>query len=284
VWHVIPGLDVTAGDKYVNFQRVIVAPVNQGTNLPLDYSKTWTRNLPSVDVHYKLADNWAAYAQYAKGFLAPNLNTLYVPNPNLNQLQPEGTTNIQLGTTWVGSGLTVSADVYKINFSNLIQRQGGGANSFFYNLGGVKYKGAEAEATYIVGAGFSVYGNASSNSAHLTSDNTWVPETPSRTAALGVLYNQNAWQASLIDKYVGTRFGDSGNAFRLSAYSTADAAVNYVVGPLGSALKNGKIGVTVQNIADHRSIYFQNGYSNANNPLFFTLPGRSFQVNLSASF
>jgi iron complex outermembrane receptor protein len=252
--------------------------------LPLDYSKTWTRNLPSVDVHYKLADNWAAYAQYAKGFLAPNLNTLYVPNPSLNQLQPEGTTNIQLGTTWVGSGLTVSADVYQINFSNLIQRQGGGANSFFYNLGGVKYKGAEAEATYIVGAGFSVYGNASSNSAHLTSDNTWVPETPSRTAALGVLYNQNAWQASLIDKYVGTRFGDSGNAFRLSAYSTADAAVNYVVGPLGSTLKNGKIGVTVQNIADHRSIYFQNGYSNANNPLFFTLPGRSFQVNLSASF
>ncbi|HEY4446055.1 MAG TPA: TonB-dependent receptor [Steroidobacteraceae bacterium] len=284
VWHVIQGLDVTAGDKYVNFQRVIVAPVNQGTNLPLDYSKTWTRNLPSVDVHYKLADNWAAYAQYAKGFLAPNLNTLYVPNPSLNQLQPEGTTNIQLGTTWVGSGLTVSADVYQINFSNLIQRQGGGANSFFYNLGGVKYKGAEAEATYIVGAGFSVYGNASSNSAHLTSDNTWVPETPSRTAALGVLYNQNAWQASLIDKYVGTRFGDSGNAFRLSAYSTADAAVNYVVGPLGSTLKNGKIGVTVQNIADHRSIYFQNGYSNANNPLFFTLPGRSFQVNLSASF
>jgi iron complex outermembrane recepter protein len=284
VWHVIQGLDVTAGDKYVNFQRVIVAPVNQSTYLPLDYSKTWTRNLPSVDVHYKLAENWAAYAQYAKGFLAPNLNTLYVPNPTLNALQPEATTNIQLGTTWVGSGLTISADVYQINFSNLLQKSSLGANSFYYNLGGVKYKGAEAEATYIVGAGFSLYGNASSNSAHLTADNTWVPETPSRTAALGVLYNQNVWQASLIDKYVGTRFGDSGNAYRLSAYSTADAAINYVVGPLGSALKNGKIGVTVQNIADHRSIYFQNGYSNANNPLFFTLPGRSFQVNLSASF
>jgi iron complex outermembrane receptor protein len=181
-------------------------------------------------------------------------------------------------------GLTVSADVYKINFSNLIQRQGGGANSFFYNLGGVKYKGAEAEATYIVGAGFSLYGNASWNSARLTVDQTWVPETPNRTAALGVLYNQNSWQASLIDKYVGVRYGDSGDAYRLSAYSTADAAINYVVGPLGSVFKNGKIGVTVQNIADHRSLYFLNGYSNANNPLYFTLPGRSFQVNLSASF
>jgi iron complex outermembrane recepter protein len=286
VWHIIPGLDLTAGDKYVNFQRVIVAPVNQGTALPLDYSKTWTRDLPSVDVHYKLADNWSAYAQYAKGFLAPNLNTLYVANPSLNTLQPEGTTNVQLGTTWVGPALTVSADVYTINFSNLIQKQPGSNpnDSYFYNLGGVKYKGVEAEATYIVGAGFSVYGNASLNSARLTSDQSWVPETPNRTAALGVLYNQSSWQASLIDKYVGVRYGDSEDAYRMSAYSTADAAINYLIGPLGTAFKNGKIGVTAQNITDHRSIYFLGGYSGANNPEFFTLPGRSFQVNLSASF
>jgi iron complex outermembrane recepter protein len=286
LWHIIPGLDLTAGDKYVNFQRVIVAPVNQGTELPLDYSKTWTRDLPSVDLHYKLADNWSVYAQYAKGFLAPNLNTLYVANPSLNMLEPESTTNVQLGTTWVGSGLTVSADLYTINFSNLIQKQpGANANdAYFYNLGGVKYKGVEAEATYLVGAGFSVYGNASLNSARLTSDQSWVPETPNRTAALGVLYNQSSWQASLIDKYVGVRYGDSEDAYRMSAYSTADAAVNYLIGPLGTTFKNGKIGVTVQNITDHRSIYFLNGYSSANEPLFFTLPGRSFQVNLSASF
>jgi iron complex outermembrane receptor protein len=294
VWHVIPGLDVTGGDKYVNFERDIVAPVNQGTELPLDYRKTYTRNLPSLDVHYKLADNWSAYAQYAKGFLAPNLNTLYLRNPALNTLQPEGTTNVQLGTTWVGPALTVSADIYTINFDNLIQKQPGSNanNSFFFNLGGVKYKGEEAEATYILGAGLSVYGNASLNSARLTTDQSWVAETPNRTAALGLLYNHSAWQASLIDKYVGVRYGDTENAYRLSAYSTADAAVNYSVGPLGSVFKNGKIGLTVQNIADHRSIYFLNGYSNGatpagyvnGNPLFFTLPGRSFQVNLSASF
>jgi hypothetical protein len=50
----------------------------------------------------------------------------------------------------------------------------------------------------------------------------------------------------------------------------------------------------MQNIADRKSIYFLNGYTNGGtppgtnypngNPLFFTLPGRSFQVNLSASF
>jgi len=51
--------------------------------------------------------------------------------------------------------------------------------------------------------------------------------------------------------------------------------------------------VTMQNLTDRKSIYFLNGYSNSSNfnplvsngvPLLFTLPGRSFQVNLSASF
>lgn len=65
---------------------------------------------------------------------------------------------------------------------------------------------------------------------------------------------------------------------------TADAAVNYLLGSFGSAVKAAKVGVTVQNLADRKSIYFLNGYSGNGSPLFFTLPGRSVQVNLSASF
>jgi iron complex outermembrane receptor protein len=297
VWHLLQGLDLTAGDKYVNFERVIVSPVNQGTELPLDYSKTWTRNLPSVDLHYKIQDNWSAYAQYARGFLAPNLNVLYVVNPALNTVNPEGTTNVQLGTTWVGQGLTVSADVYTINFSNQIASHsvippgGGAALKQFYNLGATKYKGVEAEATYAVGWGVSIYGNWSYNSARLNSDQSFVPLTPNHTAALGVLYNQGPLQASIIDKYVGVRYGDSEDTYRFNAYSTADAALNYVFDSF-MALKNAKVGVTLQNITDRHDIYFLNGYTSGatpagyvnGNPLFFRLPGRSVQLNLSASF
>jgi hypothetical protein len=78
----------------------------------------------------------------------------------------------------------------------------------------------------------------------------------------------------------------------LGSYATADAAINYFFGPLGSALKNAKVGVTLQNLADRKSIYFLAGYSAGTappgyvngNPLFFTIPGRSVQLNLSASF
>ena len=297
VWHILQGLDLTAGDKYVNFQRVIVSPVNQGTELPLDYSQTWIRNLPSVDLHYKIQDNWSAYAQYARGFLAPNLNVLYVVNPALNSVNPEGTTNVQLGTTWVGQGLTVSADVYTINFSNEIASHseippgGGAALKQFYNLGATKYKGIEAEATYSVGWGVNVYGNWSYNSARLDSDQSFVPLTPNHTAALGVLYKQGPLQASIIDKYVGVRYGDAEDTYRFNGYSTADAAVNYVFDSF-MTLKNAKVGVTVQNITDRRDVYFLNGYTSGatpagyanGNPLLFRLPGRSAELNLSASF
>ena len=300
VWHIIPGLDMTAGDKYVNFQRVVVAPVNQGTQLPLNYSQTWTRNLPSADLHYKIMENWSAYAQYSKGFLAPNLNVLYVDDPGKNTLQPEATTNVQVGTTWVGDGLTVSADAYTINYSNQIAPFFTTFNNQpvkqFQNLGGVKYKGVELEGTYVVGMGFSVYANASYNIARLTNDtttnDTWVPLTPNRLSAIGLLYRQGAWQGSLIERYVGRRFGDTGYTYPLGGYGTADAAVNYYFGPWGRAVKDAKVGVTMENITNRKSIYFLNGYSAGatppgyinGNPMFFTLPGRSVQLNLSASF
>jgi iron complex outermembrane recepter protein len=288
VWHVLPGLDVTGGDKYVDFERVIVAPVNQGTELPLDYHQNWTRNLPSLDAHYKIQEDWSAYAQWSKGFLAPNLNVLYVDDPSKNSLKPESTTNMQIGTTWVRQAFNVSLDAYMINFSNEITSYTDLSTGFavkqFENLGAVKYKGVEAEGTYVVGFGFSVYGNASYNSARQQSDQSWVPATPNRTAALGLLYNQGPVQASLIDKYIGVRYGDTEDTYRLGGYSTADAAVNYVFNDSFMALKHAKIGVTLQNIADRKSIYFLNGYSNGGAPLFFTLPGRSVEVNLSASF
>jgi iron complex outermembrane receptor protein len=292
LWHILPGLDLTAGDKYVNFQRVIVSPVNQGTELPLDYSKTWTRDLPSVDLHYKLADNWSAYAQYARGFLAPNLNVLYVPNPSLNTVNHEGTTNTQVGTTWVGNGLTISADAYTINFSNEIGSRTVDNFKEFYNLGTTKYKGIETEATYIIGAGFSLYGNWTLNSARLETDQSFVPLTPNHTAALGLIYNQGPLQGSVTERYVGVRYGDSEDAYRLNAYATADGAVSYNFGSFSSVLKDLKLTFTAQNLTNRRSIYDLAGYTSGStpagfangNPLYFTIPGRSFQGTISASF
>lgn len=287
LWHATTALDATAGLKYVSFERDMNAPVNQGTLLPLLYSETWTRALPSVDLHYKLADNWSAYAQWAKGFLAPNMNVFYTVNPAYSTLKPEGTTNVQVGTTWTSSWLTLAADVYTINFSNEVQSHtvdlpDGVPVKEFYNEGGTRYKGVEAEGTYVVGAGVSVYANASINSARTTADDTWVPDTAYHMGAVGVLYNHGPLQASLIDKYIGFRYGDSEDTQPLGGYATADAALNYTLHSIGF-LTSGKLGLTLQNLLDRKSIYYLSGYTSGGTPLYFTIPGRSVQVTLTAT-
>jgi hypothetical protein len=42
-------LDVTGGLRELSFERVLDATVNQNTQQPLKYNKTWTRDLPSLD-------------------------------------------------------------------------------------------------------------------------------------------------------------------------------------------------------------------------------------------
>lgn len=283
VWHTLPALDITGGLKFVRFERELSATVNQKTGQPLSYDETWTRTLPSLDAHYKFSDNWTAYAQWSKGFLAPNLNVLYTLSPAASTVQPEATTNVQAGTTWTNNLVSLSADVYAIDFNNQIGSRKENGITVFYNEGGTRYRGIEFEGTYVLGAGFSVYGNASWNGAHSTVDDTWVPDTPNRMAAIGLLYKDGPLQGSIIDKYVGMRYGDSENTQPLGGYATADAAINYTFLQSVGVLDNAKIGLTVQNLLNRTSIYYLNGYTAGNTPLYFTIPGRAVEVTLSAA-
>jgi len=87
------------------------------------------------------------------------------------------------------------------------------------------------------------------------------------------------------------RYGDSEDAYRLNAYATADGAVSYRFGSF-SVLKDLKLTLTAQNLTNRRSIYDLAGYTSGStpagfangNPLYFTIPGRSFQGTISASF
>ena len=282
-WHVTDKLDLTGGVKFVNFRRTLNAAVNQKTGLPINYAQTWTRDLPSLDLHYALNDHWSAYAQFAKGFLAPNLNTFYTVDPSQNQVVPESTTNQQIGTVWNTDGLTLSLDAYHIDFSNKIESRKIGTQTLFYNAGGAIYKGIEGEATVELGQGFSVYGNASLNSAREKASNQWLPNAPDRTASLGLLFDSGAWSASLVDKFVGVRYGDSGQTQRLGGYATTDLAASYTfVRPL-AAVRDATVSFKVGNIGNNKHINALAGYTGQDGtPLHWTIPERSFELDVSA--
>jgi len=76
----------------------------------------------------------------------------------------------------------------------------------------------------VLRAGLSVYANASWNAAHSTVDQTWVPDTPNRMAAFGLIYQHGPLQDSIIDKYVGMRYGDGENTQPLGGYAATPAA------------------------------------------------------------
>jgi iron complex outermembrane receptor protein len=284
-WNFADTAWLTAGVKDASFKRSIDAAVNQKTGLPLQYGKTWTKLLPSLSAHWQPVDHWTAYAQWAKGFLAPNLNTFYTKDPRASDVKPQGTTNIQLGTTWSDDRLNLSADVYDIRFTNKIESRKVGGISYFYNAGGATYKGLELEGSYLLGAGFSMYANGSLNRAIDNGTHQWLPNAPHKTAALGLIYRDGPLYASLIDKFVGQRYGESGETQRLGGYAVTNLAASYTFAMSGSDLRDIRVGVQVGNLFDNQHIYDLAGYTAEDNtPLYFTIPERNYQLTLSARF
>jgi iron complex outermembrane receptor protein len=285
-WNITDTAWLTGGVKYADFERDINAIVNQKTGEPLDYSKDWNKLLPSLAAHWQFTSDWTAYAQWAKGFLAPNLNTFYTTNPlSSSDLKPEQTVNRQIGTTWNDDRLTLSADVYSIDFNNLINSRNVGGVTYFYNEGGALYRGFETEGTFVLGDGFSVYGNGSLNRSTDKTSNDWVPDAPHKTAALGLIYRDGPLYASLIDKFVGHTFGDTGDSQPIGGYAITNFATSYTFTHDMGEMKNIKVGVQVNNIFDNKSIDFLAGYTAQDNtPLYFTIPERSYELTLSAKF
>jgi len=84
----LPGLVITPGLKFAATTRDLDATVNSGTRLPARFKRTYSALQPAIDARYAIRENWTAYAQAARGFLAPPINVLYTTSPA--NLAPQG--------------------------------------------------------------------------------------------------------------------------------------------------------------------------------------------------
>ncbi|HEY1590000.1 MAG TPA: TonB-dependent receptor, partial [Rhodanobacter sp.] len=212
---------------------------------------------------------------------------LYVPNPTVSDsaVAPEKTINWQLGTTWTNDRLTLSGDVYKIDFNNFVQSHKVGGITEFYNGGGVHYSGVELEGAYMLGAGFSVYANGSLNRAIQTADNSWNPNTPHKTAALGFLYRNGPVYASLVDKFVGKTYytANANDDTPIGGYAVTNFAVSYRFDLDSNDVKDIKLGFQINNVFDNTHINALAGTTvQDSTPLFFTIPSRNYSFTISA--
>lgn len=296
-WKVTNALTITPGLKYSSFKRGINAQVNNKGGAPYSGSQTWSKALPAVEAHYKIMPNWTAYAQYAQGFLAPNISTFYpagkngtLPAANPSTMQPTQTTNYQLGTTWKDSVLTVSGDIYKINSSHWMNQIGGtGNNTYYQDSGNVDFSGEEAEATYYVGSGYSLYGNYALINYSIKSPALYgvnfLASVPRNTAAAGVMYNQGAVYASLIAKEIGPRSYDDGNGnpIHFGGYTIANFNTSYTLERDGNMVKNLKLGFQINNLFDKNGVFSTINQDANGNPMYYVMPTRSYMLSLSGS-
>ena len=282
----IDGLLATGGLRYSYFDRNVNAAVNVKTGLPQTYDNKFHAWLPSIDVNYTLSPTWSVYGQVAKGFLAPNENFFDRTTPNTTSLKPQVSWNYQAGTVFRSRQVAASLDAYIIDFSNLIVAQTSSQGlTVFGNLGGVTYRGIEAEGSYRLGHGLSAYANGTLNSAKVQGGGSWVPNAPKATAAAGLIYDHAGLTVSLLGKWIGPRYGDSGNSQYLAPYATADFSVGYEFARIIPVVKSAELRLKVNNITNTTKIINLAGYTfDLGTPLYWTQPGRSAFLSLSVKY
>ncbi|GBQ88156.1 TonB-dependent outer membrane receptor [Gluconacetobacter johannae DSM 13595] len=302
-WRPLRGMTVKPGIKYSYFHRDYDAPINKGTKMPLNDQQTFTSWQPSIALNQIILPGWSAYAQAARGFLAPPLSVFQVQS--VGSVKPEATWNYQVGTVVQKKKWTLSADAYYIDFSNYIASAqinvpGIGTESTYVNSGGAIYKGLEIEGQYALGLGLSLYGNYSVNDAEYKGTHTRVAETPNALASFGLLYeNPKGPYFSLIGKYVGNHWGlDSttdeagkavfANQYRIHSVVTADLALGWHFRNVGGVLRDLTPSLKIANLFDSHAISDFAGNQSAASagypdgaPLYWRLSGRSVFFNLT---
>ncbi len=260
-WAVAPGVTVTPGLKYMNFTRSVDATVNQTSGVPAKYSETYAATLPFLTVNKLINPEMSVYAQYAKGLQVPALSYLQVA-AIANTPTPQTTTNYQVGVVGKSDRFAWDADLYYINFDNMLGSTVLNGQTSFYNAGGAVYKGAEAQGTYVIGGGVSAYVNGSINDANYTTGNAAgnvgrVENAPSMTAALGALYNKGPVAASLIYKKTGSYFMSANQpaTYFVSGYSNTDLNIGYTIkNPGVMGMKAVKVQLSVFNLLNKQDV------------------------------
>ena len=278
----LPGLIVTPGLRYVSTTRDLHATINQSTKLPARFSQTYDDVLPSIDARYTIQPGLAAYAQVAKGFLAPPLGVLQTTAPQ--QLNPQETTNYQTGATWQRDAFTLSGDLYYIDFSNRISSRTVAGTTIYYNGGGAVYRGIELEGTVRVGEGVSVYANAALNDTFYKHTSIKLAAAPEHIATVGPVLDRGNLTASFLAKYVGRQFGQDTpvNAFLIKSYVTADFAAGYTLPVLNGRKLDFRVNVNNM-FNDHSVIGLNQLAGDGATGVFWTNPGRSVFFTVSAT-
>jgi iron complex outermembrane receptor protein len=281
------------------------------------HSVNYNNWLPNIAARYSLKSNWSAYAQYAEGSVIPLSSVFDVPGGNvLVPPKPTLAKTYQVGSVMKYRRWTLDADAYYIHFQN-------GYDSYtdpstnepvYVATGPSNTKGVEAEASFVLPYGFSMYVNGTLGSAkYQTGPNypnggLWVADAPKNVETVSLLWHHNDWSVGLVDKRVGTLYNDNGSlpyvingisipfpvdqAYTINPFNVVNLFANYEI-KNSSWLRGSKIGLAFNNLADsHNLVGITPGtaatltahYVESPNDQLNLLPGRSVMVTFTVGW
>ena len=306
-WRATAELSLNAGVKYMSFKREMDATVNQTSGRQaLIASRKDTATTPSLAARYALSRSWSAYVQYAQGFQAPSEgNSFYVDNRNLPSIniRPQLSTNYQVGTVFKQDRFNADFAAYYIDFKNYAYSgpTDSTGDPLYYGIAkGAYYSGVEAQATYFVGSGVSMYANGSINHATFKQSKLDVPTVPNSTAALGLIYGQSGFFGSFTGKYAGSWIvydaitnpdiagAGAGRSAHSPSYWLTDCSVGYGWKAGHGFLRSLKVRLQVSNLLDRKVQVLDAIDSNVANAytkdVFNVLPTRNYFLTVSSEF
>jgi vitamin B12 transporter len=180
---------------------------------------------------YQIAPEWRARASYGTAFKAPTLYQLYAPYYGNAALQPETSTNREIGLTWERGGQSASATWYLNRVNHMIDWVCSSADC---------YVGAyqNVDRARLQGVTLAYDGRFGQWSVHAAYD--WLQAIDANTglllgrrarnkATLALTRHWDAWTVGVEGQAVGTRYDTNADAARLGGYGLINLTARYAV-------------------------------------------------------
>jgi iron complex outermembrane receptor protein len=240
---------------------------------PSQETVNFNRVLPNAGITFSpFGPMHQFFMDYAEGLAAPRTDNLYnggnnglcvtngASNPNapgciyssFSKVNPETSTNYDIGYRFTSDSVQASINLYNTQFKNRIvtsfdQEQG---ISIDRNIGSVNVAGVDAEANVQLMPELSVYTSASythsrvsggplaiilvgAGGAPINLAGKTLVETPDWTLSQRYEYKWRGLTVGLGGKFTGSRFATDNNDFKTPSYFLADGDITYDLGEIG---------------------------------------------------
>ncbi|MCH7336882.1 TonB-dependent siderophore receptor [Acinetobacter sp. NIPH 2699] len=274
-WVITPGVRFESIDTHNDFTAY-----QNGVATNTIYPKIKSEEfLPSLSVLYKANENWNIFANAGVSFGPQQYNQLVTTRSvagkntavsTLEGLHPEKSKNYEIGTKYLGNGLSAELTVFYLDFDKelLLERPDNIGTGIWTDLGATSHKGVETGISYDFGQltdaleGLKVYGNYTFTKAISEAgkfEGKDLPFYSRHVGNLGVSYNVDNWSINtdmfaqskqhapgsgniyLTEETANGRIGD------IAGYSTFAVRAGY---DFSSQLKGLKIAGGVKNVFD----------------------------------